>query len=150
MRKIEILVFTLLTSCTLAHSQSSQTETGTHPIGPPSTQTVWIVAIVALTLIGIGIGGTIALKAIGKAAYEQGSAPNAPESFNAFFLQSARISIVAVILMATVVLALYDRLDKGAIGVLSGVAGYVLGGADKDGKRKKPRGNAEVKSQPGK
>jgi hypothetical protein len=127
--KKTITLITMLLICAVA---LGQTDSGSqHFSQPPSWQTVLIVAIIALALALVGYGGTRALNAIATSAYMQGAAPKAPESFNAFFLQSARIAIVGVIVMATVVLALFDKLDKGAIGVLSGVAGYVLGGADR-------------------
>jgi len=129
------ILFAMLLICAAAWSQSTQTDAGSQPLSPPSWQTVLIVAIIAIVVAIVGFGGTHSLKAIGTAAYMTGSAPKAPESFNAFFLQSARIAIVGVIVLATVVLALFDRLDKGAIGVLSGVAGYVLGGADRTTKK---------------
>jgi hypothetical protein len=135
--------------CAVAWGQSAQSDAGGQPLSPPSWQTVIIVAIIAIVAAVVGYGGTHSLKAIGTAAYLQGSAPKAPDSFNAFFLQSARIAIVGVIVLATVVLALYDKLDKGAIGVLSGVAGYVLGGADRATKkstRDKENAGAETKT----
>lgn len=106
------------------------------PASGPTLNIVIIVGIIAAALAVIGYAGTVALKAIGVEAVKSGSAPKSPEAFTSFFLQSARIATVGVILMATVILALMGKLTEGAVGILSGVAGYVLGGTGKSaGKR---------------
>jgi hypothetical protein len=73
---------------------------------------------------------------IGKAAFTSGSNPQAPDSFGVFAVQFARMVIVCLILLATVVLAAKDKLTPGPISILSGVAGYVLGGIGPERARK--------------
>jgi hypothetical protein len=96
--------------------------------------TVIVVGIVAGSLVSIGVAGVNALRHIGEAAFRSGAAPRSADSFVNFFLQSARIATVAVIVIATVVLALTKNLTEGSIGILSGVAGYVLGGVSRPGR----------------
>jgi hypothetical protein len=87
-----------------------------------------IIGIIAASMTFLGMSGTKALGRIGASAYQSGSNPKAPDSFSAFFLQAARIAIVGVIVLATVILAMAAKLNEGAVAILSGVAGYVLGG----------------------
>jgi hypothetical protein len=113
-------------SCFVVWDQDSTTTAITKL--EPSVNVI-IVGIIGLSLTAIGCAGTLALRAIGEKAFVGGSNPKAPDAFTSFFLQSARIAMVGVIVLATVVLALLGQLHEGAIGILSGVAGYVLGGA---------------------
>ncbi len=48
--------------------------------------------------------------------------------FSTMMVQIASISVVGLIILATAILAFTGKLNEGAIGILSGVAGYVLGG----------------------
>jgi hypothetical protein len=100
--------------------------------------TIVVVGILTAGLMGLGITGVIALRHIGQAAFQSGAAPKSAESFVNFFLQSARIATVAVIVFSTVILALTGKLTEGAVGILSGVAGYVLGSVSR------PRGPESV------
>jgi hypothetical protein len=86
------------------------------------------VGILAAGFVVVGVAGVVGLRHIGQAAFQSGATPRSADSFVNFFLQSARIATVSVIVMATVILALTKNLNERAIGILSGVAGYVLGG----------------------
>ena len=47
--------------------------------------------------------------------------------------ETVRIATVVFCVFAVVVLAFAGKLTKGAVAVLSGIAGFVLGGVSKDG-----------------
>lgn len=89
---------------------------------------VVVVCIITAALTVIAAFGIKALQQIAMTTFTTGSAPRAPESFVEFFLQSARLATVGVIVLAAVTLALTGKLNEGATAILSGVAGYVLGG----------------------
>jgi hypothetical protein len=105
-----------------------------------------IVGMGLAALTAIGVAGVVALGRIAEAAFKSGAAPKAPDSFVNFFLQSARIATVGVIVLATVILALTGKLTEGAIGILSGVAGYVLGGVSRPSRTALPSPSSNVKT----
>jgi hypothetical protein len=90
--------------------------------------TVIVIGIIAAGFTGVSIAGFFLVRHIGVAAFQSGAAPRSADSFGKLFLQFARISTVSIIVISTVFLALTKNLTEGAIGILSGVAGYVLGG----------------------
>jgi hypothetical protein len=87
------------------------------------------IGIVATTVTVITIFGSRALSRIGVEAFRSGSNPEAPTAFTGFALQTVRIAAIALIVLATIILAAIGKLNEGAVGILSGIAGYVLGGA---------------------
>ena len=80
-----------------------------------------------LSLVAFAFG---AVGQMGKDAFAAGAHPKAPEAFSAFSVQFGKISVVALIVVTTVILSTTDKLTQGAIGILSGIAGYVLGGVN--------------------
>lgn len=70
------------------------------------------------------------LSKIGESAFKQGAHPDAPKAFSELGIQLARICIVGLIVLATLLLAFWGKLDQGSSGILSGIAGYVLGGGN--------------------
>lgn len=88
----------------------------------------WIVGSVTVIMVVV----LIAFSVVGGIAFmrtQQGSA----KSFGLLFQRGnfLRIATTFLVVVAVVYLALVSRLSEGAIGILSGVAGYVLGGLDK-------------------
>jgi hypothetical protein len=94
------------------------------------SQNFWIFVVIVL-----GAFLTIAAVAItqmGVRAYTSGSANGAPEAFTSFASQLLRILTVLAVVGTTLILALmYKTLDSAVAGILSGIAGYVLGGSEK-------------------
>ena len=93
-------------------------------------QTFWIFVVVAagafLTI------GAVSLAQMGIRAYTSGSAHGAPEAFTSFASQVLRIFTVIAVVGTTLTLALIHKtLDASVTGILSGIAGYVLGGSEK-------------------
>lgn len=82
--------------------------------------------IIAIALIAFAVVGSIAFS---KA--ERGTA----KSFGLMFSRGnfLRIFTVVFCVFALVVLAFGGKLSEGAVAVLSGIAGFVLGGVSKDG-----------------
>jgi hypothetical protein len=93
-------------------------------------QAFWIFFVVTL-----GVFFTIAVVSIaqiGIRAYTSGSAPGAPEAFTSFASQLLRVTTVIIVVGTTLALVLKGKtLDSAVTGILSGIAGYVLGGSEK-------------------
>jgi len=99
------------------------------------TQALWISVI--LTTGVVSAIAIIGLARVGLAAYTSGSAPGAPEAFTAFASQVLRIATVIAIVGTTLTLVIRgEKLDSAVTGILSGIAGYVLGGTEKTPKLK--------------
>ena len=83
-----------------------------------------LVALIGVTVIGFTVVGSIAFYRA-----EKGQAV----SFGLLFQRGnfLRLGTVALIILAVVLLALVGKLTEGAAAVLSGLAGYVLGGLDR-------------------
>jgi hypothetical protein len=83
-------------------------------------------AVISLGLIVFGIVGGIAFSKV---------QVGAGKSFGLLFQRGNFLRIITVfaVILAVVFLALLNKLNEGAIAVLSGVAGFVLGGLDKGG-----------------
>jgi hypothetical protein len=59
----------------------------------------------------------------------------APKSLGLLFQRAGmlRLLTVVMVIFATVILQLLNALTEGSVAILSGIAGYVLGGLDKGG-----------------
>jgi len=82
--------------------------------------------VIVVALVAFAVVGGIAFQKI-----ERG----AGKSFGLMFSRGnfLRISTVVFCIFAVVVLAIAGKLTEGAIAILSGIAGFVLGGVSKDG-----------------
>ena len=99
---------------------------------------VWafgLVVVAAITFCVSVIFTFGALGPIGKAAFLSGGHPKGPEAFGIFAVQFSRMVIVCLIVLATVILACSGHLTEAPTGLLSGVAGYVLGGVGSEKRR---------------
>lgn len=88
----------------------------------------WVIGSITVIILGVMFAFTI----VGGIAFnrsQQGSA----KSFGLLFQRGnfLRIATAFLVVIAVVYLALLNKLSDGAIGILSGVGGYVLGGLDK-------------------
>jgi large-conductance mechanosensitive channel len=83
-----------------------------------------LTAVFSLGLIVFGIVGGIAFSKV---------KVGAGKSFGLLFQRGNFLRIITVfaVIQAVIFLALLGKLNEGAIAVLSGVAGFVLGGLDK-------------------
>lgn len=90
-----------------------------------SINLTWIIMALIAAFTITGVVGAFTLFPIAKTA---------PTVFGPFIIQAARVAIVVFIVIAAVVLALTGKLDHGVIALLSGVAGYTLGGVDRSKK----------------
>ena len=81
--------------------------------------------VIVAALVGFAVVGGIAFSKVEKGA---------GKSFGLLFSRGnfLRISTVAFCVFAVVVLAIAGKLSEGAVAVLSGIAGFVLGGVSKD------------------
>src|SRR5215510_453393 len=82
-----------------------------------------ITTIISLVVIAFGVVGGIAFSKV---------QAGAGKSFGLLFQRGnfTRVITVFGVIVAVIFLALSDRLTEGAVAVLSGVAGFVLGGLD--------------------
>jgi hypothetical protein len=82
--------------------------------------------VIVIALVAFAVVGGIAFSKV-----ERG----AGKSFGLMFSRGnfLRISTVVFCIFAVVVLAFADKLSEGAVAVLSGITGFVLGGVSKDG-----------------
>lgn len=88
------------------------------------------------TLVMVVVGATalifivalVVFAAVAKAAF-QSQRPGAPTSLGLLFQRSdsLRLATVIIVVLAVVYLAIVDKLNDGAIAILSGIVGYVLG-----------------------
>lgn len=83
-----------------------------------------ITIIIGLICIAFIVVGSIAFWRTQKGA---------AKSFGLLFQRGnfLRIGTVVMVVVATIFLAIAEKLSEGAVAVLSGVAGYVLGGLDR-------------------
>lgn len=91
---------------------------------------VIIVALVAFAIVG----------AVAFSKVERG----AGKSFGLLFTRGnfLRIATVVFCVFAVVVLAVSDKLSAGAVAVISGISGFVLGGVSKDQETRSVMGDA--------
>ena len=98
------------------------------------TQLAWVaLAMIACLTLVFGIVGGIAFKRA-----ERGAA----KTFSLLFerAQALKMSAVILIVLSSVVLGLLHIIDSnGLVGILSGIAGYVLGGLERSTPRSKPK-----------
>ncbi len=97
---------------------------------------IWsISAIILLSITVFGVMGSIAFSKTGKGA---------AKSFGLMFQRGnfLRIATVVLIVVAVIFLAVTGFIkENGIVAILSGVAGYVLGGLEKD--KPKPESNSD-------
>jgi hypothetical protein len=89
--------------------------------------------IVTLAWIGLATAGVMAVPftVIGAIAYWKSENPAG--SFSRLFerAQALKLTTVILIILSVTVLAFFKIIDSnGAVGILSGIAGYVLGGLE--------------------
>jgi hypothetical protein len=95
----------------------------------PDAQTILALSTLALWAFGILAAGFTLL---GIAAFLK--TENSAGSFTKLFerLQILKMATVMLVIIATTYLSLFGIIDSnGAVGIFSGVAGYVLGGLEK-------------------
>ena len=91
-----------------------------------------IVKITIYATSAILISGLLVFGVVGGIAFSK-TAKGAGRSFGLLFERGnfLRILTVLFVVIAVIFLSLTGKLDEGAVAVLSGVAGYVLGGLEK-------------------
>ena len=99
-------------------------------------QTFWIIVVLCASVVSAL--GMLAVLRMGTRAYTQGAAPGAPEAFTSFASQLLRITTVIAIVAAALIISLKGELPSSVAGILSGIAGYVLGGTEKTAAPKAP------------
>jgi hypothetical protein len=94
------------------------------------SETFW--TTVVITIGFVSATATVGLAVMGVKAYTKGAAHNAPEAFTSFAIQVLRIATVITIVGTALTVTLrQSELKSGLTGILSGIAGYVLGGTEK-------------------
>jgi hypothetical protein len=94
------------------------------------SQNFWI--FVVLSVAVIAVVGAIGLVRLGIRAYTEGAAQGAPQAFTAFASQLLRLTTVVAIIGAVLAIFYTNRdIPSSVAGILSGIAGYVLGGSEK-------------------
>ena len=98
-----------------------------------SAQDVEIFRTVIYAFSGVIICALVAFAIVGAVAFSKVER-GAGKSFGLLFSRGnfLRISTVVFCVFAVVVLAVSGKLSEGAVAILSGIAGFVLGGASKD------------------
>ena len=83
-----------------------------------------------ITVISILIGVLIVCGSAVAIIYFRSASPHVTEKSNEFFKNpsATRLLTVLVVVSAACVLSLFHVLNDGAIAILSGITGYVLGG----------------------
>jgi hypothetical protein len=100
----------------------------------PTPTDIEILRIVVYPLAVVLVVALIAFAVVGRIAFSK-TESGAGKSFGLMFTRGnfLRISTVVLCIFAVVVLAIAGKLSEGAVAVLSGIAGFVLGGSSKDG-----------------
>jgi hypothetical protein len=94
------------------------------------SQSFWIFVVVTVGIVSAI--ATVGLTLMGMQAYKSGAMWDAPEGFTSFATQVLRIATVITILGTVLILTLQGtELTAPVAGILSGIAGYVLGGSEK-------------------
>ncbi len=97
-------------------------------------------ALVVVVFGGLSAFAASKLSEIGKTAYTSGAPHGAPEAFTAFTSQILRIAAVLAIVGTTLTIVLrHEILSSAVTGILSGIAGYVLGGVERSPTTKKTK-----------
>ena len=91
-----------------------------------------LVRIALYAISAIFVAGFLAFAIIGGIAFSKVT-KGAGKSFGLLFQRGnfLRIATVMFVVLAVIFLALLNALNEGAVSVLSGVAGYVLGGLER-------------------
>ena len=92
-----------------------------------------LVKVAIYSISAIFIAGFLAFAVVGGIAFSKVT-KGAGKSFGLLFERGnfLRISTVMCVVLAVILLSVLGVLNEGAVAVLSGVAGYVLGGLEKD------------------
>ena len=91
------------------------------------SQSFWIFVVASIGVVSAI--ATLGLAYMGTRAYTQGASHGAAEAFTAFATQVLRMATVIAIVGTTLTLSLLKiELNSAITGILSGIAGYVLGG----------------------
>ncbi len=100
---------------------------------PPKEDWILVALITPITIgiVIIIVCVAVSIRKIATQAYQSGAPPDAAKSFSIYGIQVARMATVFAIILATVLLSMTKHLDEGPIGILSGIAGYVLGSTGK-------------------
>ena len=100
---------------------------------PPSTE-IEMLRTVVYAFSGVIVAALAAFAVVGGIAFSK-IERGAGKSFGLMFTRGSflRIATVVFCVFAVVVLAFAGKLSEGSVAVLSGIAGFVLGGVSKDG-----------------
>lgn len=100
----------------------------------PTPNEIEMLRTVVYAFAGVIVATLIAFAVVGGIAFSK-TERGAGKSFGLMFSRGnfLRISTVVFCVFAVVVLAFAGKLSEGAVAVLSGIAGFVLGGVSKDG-----------------
>jgi hypothetical protein len=97
----------------------------------PDWKFVVLITPITIGIVIIIVCVAISIRKIATQAYQSGAPPDAAKSFSIYGIQVAKMATVFAIIVATVLLSMTNNLNRGAIGILSGIAGYVLGSSGK-------------------
>ena len=99
-----------------------------------TTTDIEMLRTVVYAFTGVIIAALAAFAVVGGIAFSKVER-GAGKSFGLMFTRGnfLRISTVVFCVFAVVVLAVAGKLSEGAVAVLSGISGFVLGGVSKDG-----------------
>ncbi len=99
----------------------------------PISTDIEMLRIVVYSFTGVIVAALAAFAIVGGIAFSK-IERGAGKSFGLMFSRGnfLRISTVVFCVFAVVVLAFAGKLSEGAVAVLSGIAGFVLGGVSKD------------------
>jgi L-asparagine transporter-like permease len=99
----------------------------------PTPTDIEIFRTVVYAFAGVIVAALFAFAVVGGIAFSKVER-GAGKSFGFMFSRGnfLRISTVVFCVFAVVVLAFADKLSEGAVAVLSGISGFVLGGVSKD------------------
>lgn len=91
-----------------------------------------LIKLAIYALSSIFVVGFLAFTIVGGIAFSK-TTKGAAKSFGLLFQRGnfLRIATVMFVVLAVIFLSLLGGLNEGAVSVLSGVAGYVLGGLDR-------------------
>jgi hypothetical protein len=100
---------------------------------PTYTTDIEMLRTIVYAFAGVIVAALAAFTVVGGIAFSK-IERGAGKSFGLMFSRGnfLRISTVVFCVFAVVVLAFAGKLSKGAVAVLSGIAGFVLGGVSKD------------------
>jgi hypothetical protein len=99
----------------------------------PTATDIEMLRTVVYAFTGVIVAALVAFAVVGSIAFSKVE-HGAGKSFGLMFSRGnfLRISTVVFCIFAVVVLAFAGKLSEGAVAVLSGISGFVLGGVSKD------------------